>query len=74
MDRSDSLGAEGGPLFLELRSALYDMGCRIPMIDYVYGLGGADVRLELIREVYTDLADLAAGSPAPLGITYLGAK
>ncbi len=74
MDRSDSLGAEGGPVFLELRSALYDMGCRIPMIDYVYGLGGADVRLELIREVYTDLADLAAGSPAPLGITYLGAK
>jgi pyruvate ferredoxin oxidoreductase alpha subunit len=74
MDRSDSLGAEGGPIFLELRSALYDMGCRIPVVDYVYGLGGADVRLELIREVYGDLADLVAGSPARLGITYLGAK
>jgi pyruvate ferredoxin oxidoreductase alpha subunit len=74
LDRSDSLGAEGGPLFLELRSALYDMGCRIPVVDYVYGLGGADVRLELIHEVFNDLVDLAAGSPAPLGITYLGAK
>ncbi len=53
---------------------MYDSGCRIPMVDYVYGLGGADVKLELIRDVYTDLADLAAGSPASLGITYLGTK
>jgi pyruvate ferredoxin oxidoreductase alpha subunit len=74
LDRSDSPGAEGGPLFMEIRSALYDMGCRIPMANYVYGLGGADVRLDLIRHVYGDLADLAAGSPAPLGTTYLGAK
>jgi pyruvate ferredoxin oxidoreductase alpha subunit len=74
LDRSDSPGAEGGPLFMELRSAMYDLGCRIPMVNYVYGLGGADVRLELIRDVYQDLSDLAAGSPAPLGVTYLGAQ
>jgi pyruvate ferredoxin oxidoreductase alpha subunit len=74
LDRSESLGAEGGPLFLEVRSALYDADRRIPVVDYVYGLGGSDVRLDLIERVYADLADLASGQAAPAGIVYLGAR
>ncbi len=30
LDRSESFGAEGGPLFLETRSALYDSETRVP--------------------------------------------
>jgi pyruvate ferredoxin oxidoreductase alpha subunit len=74
MDRAESFGAEGGPLFLEVRSALYDLAERIPVIDYIYGLGGADVRLELIERVYADLFDVAAGTVAPAGLVYLGAR
>lgn len=73
LDRSESFGAEGGPLYLETRSALYDSGCRIPVINYVYGLGGADVKLELIRRVYTDLADLVSGAEVERFV-YLGAR
>lgn len=74
LDRAESFGAEGGPLFLETRSALYDLDVRVPVIDYIYGLGGSDVRLELIRDVYSDLSDIASGAAAPAGLVYLGAR
>lgn len=74
LDRSESFGAEGGPLFLEVRSALYDLERRVPLVNYVYGLGGADVRLELIERVYADLSDIAAGSAAPTALQYLGTR
>ncbi len=74
LDRAESFGAEGGPLFLEVRSALYDLAVHVPVVDYIYGLGGSDVRLELIERVYTDLQDIAAGSAAPAGLVYLGAR
>jgi pyruvate ferredoxin oxidoreductase alpha subunit len=74
LDRSESFGAEGGPLFLEVRSALYDLDTRVPVVDYIYGLGGADVKLELIERVYQDLSDIAAGTAVPAGLVYLGAR
>ncbi|MRR10947.1 pyruvate ferredoxin oxidoreductase [bacterium] len=74
MDRAESFGAEGGPLFLEVRSALYDLAERIPVINYIYGLGGSDVKLELIERVFADLADVAAGTVSPAGLVYLGAR
>ena len=74
LDRSESFGAEGGPLFLEVRSALYDLPERPILINYIYGLGGADVRLELIQQVYNDLVDLADGVHEPGRLVYLGAR
>jgi pyruvate ferredoxin oxidoreductase alpha subunit len=74
MDRSESFGAEGGPLFLEVRSALYDLDTRVPVVDYIYGLGGADVKIELIDRVFSDLSDIASGTAAPSGLVYLGAR
>jgi pyruvate ferredoxin oxidoreductase alpha subunit len=74
LDRSESFGAEGGPLFLEVRSALYDLDTRVPVVDYIYGLGGSDVRLELMETVFKDLSDIASGAAAPAGLTYLGTR
>jgi pyruvate ferredoxin oxidoreductase alpha subunit len=74
MDRAESFGADGGPLFLEVRSALYDLDRRVPVVDYVYGLGGSDVKTELIDRVYTDLSDIASGQAVPFGPVYLGAR
>jgi pyruvate ferredoxin oxidoreductase alpha subunit len=74
MDRAESFGAEGGPLFLEVRSALYDLDHRVPVVDYVYGLGGSDVKTELIERVYADLSDIASGQAAFTGPVYLGAR
>lgn len=74
LDRSDSIGAEGGPLYLETRSALYDLAERPPVVNYIYGLGGADVTLDLIERVYSDLSDLASGASAPSPVTFLGTR
>jgi pyruvate ferredoxin oxidoreductase alpha subunit len=74
LDRSESFGAEGGPLFLEVRSALYDHDKRPAMVNYIYGLGGSDVRLELIERVYNDLIEVADGVQQPGRLVYLGAR
>ncbi len=43
MDRADSFGAQGGPVFLEVRSALYDCDPRPQILPFIYGLGGRDI-------------------------------
>jgi len=74
LDRAESFGAEGAPLYLETRSALYDLAEHVPVVGYVYGLGGSDVRLELMEQVFADLSDIAGGSAVPAGPIYLGAR
>jgi len=51
MDRSDSMSTMGGPVFIEIKSALYDEVTHPLMVDYIYGLGGRDISVEEIVEV-----------------------
>jgi len=74
MDRCDSLNGEGGPLFQEIRSALYDSNKRPKMINYIYGLGGRDVSLNMIRSVYQDLKNIFEGGKIDNQIRYLGVR
>jgi len=71
MDRAESFGAVAGPLAMDTMSALYQAGMDVPLWTYIYGLGGADVKVELFDTVYDNLAEAAAGAPNP-GLTYLG--
>ncbi|NTU89337.1 MAG: pyruvate ferredoxin oxidoreductase [Actinobacteria bacterium] len=71
LDRSDSFGAQAAPLALEVYTALFDAPVRPAIRNYVYGLGGADVTLEILHQVYDDLDKLAAGEANP-GLVYLG--
>ena len=74
MDRSDALAGMGGPVFGEIRSALYDVEKRPVTVNYVYGLGGRDVTLAHIESVYNDLRKIVSeGKPANL-LTYLGVR
>lgn len=73
LDRSDSFGAEYGPVGLDVRSALYGEGLLIPTRDYVYGLGGADVTLEAMHQAYSELQQLAAGE-LDQSLSYLGTR
>jgi pyruvate ferredoxin oxidoreductase alpha subunit len=67
MDKSEGFSASGGPLFAEIRSALYDHKDRPHMVNIVYGLGGRDVRVEDIENVFARLGDIAAtGEVGPL--------
>jgi pyruvate ferredoxin oxidoreductase alpha subunit len=46
LDRADSFGAFGGPVFHETRSALFDLPQRPRTVNFIYGLGGRDLTLE----------------------------
>ncbi len=61
MDRMESFGALGGPVYSELRSALYDAGARPGIVSRTYGLGGKTVDNEHVEQLYGDLQKLAAG-------------
>lgn len=55
LDKCEGFSGAGGPLFAEVRSALYDSHDRPKMFNYVYGLGGRDVTVGDIKKVFSDL-------------------
>jgi len=59
LDRSNSFGAFGGPVFGEIRSACYGTGIRVPIVDYIYGLGGRDTTFQEIKRVYEEMEIVA---------------
>jgi len=68
MDKAEGMNGNGGPMYFEVRSALYDLPVRPMVISYIYGLGGRDVSVDSIGKVYADLEEMAAaGKP---GSTY----
>lgn len=72
MDKAHSLNDAGAPLFLEVRSALYDLEKRPIAVNYIYGLGGRDVKTTDIESVYNDLTEIAAAGKTDDVYRYLG--
>ncbi len=60
MDKAEGMSGIGGPLFGDVCVAMNGLGGP-QLIDYMYGLGGRDVRPEHIEAVYRDLAAAQAG-------------
>ena len=65
LDKSESFSAAGGPLYAETVPGLYEAGLRAKAVNYVYGLGGRDVRPEDLEKVFSDLAAFAEGKSVP---------
>lgn len=61
MDRCESFSTNGGPLAAELSAALFQAKSQAKVIKIVYGLNGRDFTVEDAKNLYGDLADLAAG-------------
>lgn len=59
MDRADSSGAQGGPVFLEVRAALYDCDPRPQVLPILYGLGGRDIFPDNIEQAFAMLQNAA---------------
>jgi pyruvate ferredoxin oxidoreductase alpha subunit len=75
MDRSDSAGSLGGPVYTEIKAALYNSAKRPAMQGYVYGLGGRDTGPDQIETVVNDLVRVVKGEESPReSVTLLGVK
>ncbi len=60
MDKDDSFNAHCGPVYAETCASLYAAGVHEPKgINYIYGLGGRDVRVESIKHVFAQLEKIA---------------
>jgi pyruvate ferredoxin oxidoreductase alpha subunit len=73
MDKTDSFSANGGPLGAEVRSALYYNKVLIPTVNYIYGLGGRDVRTDDFYAIFSNLNEVVNGKGAPV-FQYIGVR
>ena len=73
MDRSDAINGHEGPLAVEIKAALYDNGLNKALVNYIYGLGGREIKTEEIESIYNDLAEAAKGKKKDR-VIYLGVR
>ncbi len=74
MDRSMSFGGYGGPVFHEVRHALYDIQNRPYIVNYIYGLGGRDTSPSQIRSIYEELQKIVQTNHVERLINYVGLR
>lgn len=74
MDRTESYNDCCGPIGAEVTTALYRNSSKVLVVNYVYGLGGRDVRVEDIESVYSDLQKIAADGKVENPYRYLGVR
>ncbi len=61
LDKAEGFSGTGGPLYADVCTALFRKGSSVFSMNYVYGLGGRDVKVEDIKKMYRELAEAAAG-------------
>jgi len=74
MDRSESFSAMGGPLFNEVRSALYDSAEKPIAVNYIFGLGGRDIFPEDIKKIFDELLAINKTKKVASRISYVGVR
>ncbi len=68
LDRAVSPGSYGGPLFSEIRSSLYDLENRKPLVlPYIYGLGGRDISMNHFQDVFMEIKEKSGKAGANTG-------
>ncbi|MCX6640968.1 MAG: pyruvate ferredoxin oxidoreductase [bacterium] len=74
MDRSIAYGGDGGPVHIEVRSALYGIHPAPMMCNYIYGLGGKPIEPEHILSVFDDLKEAVVKKSFKRRVGYLNLK
>jgi pyruvate ferredoxin oxidoreductase alpha subunit len=75
MDKADSFNAAGGPLFTDITSAMLVNGVfDTKVVNYIYGLGGRDIKSGEIQYVYEELIKTADTGKVNSVFNYLGVR
>ena len=74
MDKSMSFGGFGGPVFNEVRNALYDSKEHPTIVNYIFGLGGRDSSPRDLRRIYEDLIRVNKTGRVESIVHYLGLR
>ena len=74
MDRAEGYTNHGGPLGADVMSALFRARSQALAVNYIYGLGGRDVRVEDMESVYEALKQIIKDGDAGETYRYLGIR
>ena len=74
LDKADSLNAAGGALFTDITSAMFINKVCVPVVNYIYGLGGRDTKSDEIEEVFYDLIEIAKSGDVGNPYRYFGVR
>jgi len=58
LDKAESLNAAGGALFQDVTSAMYVNNIHVNALNYIYGIGGRDTKVDDIEIVFNDLLEI----------------
>jgi len=73
MDKAESFNAAGGPLGAEVKAALFGKA-DVKAVNYIYGIGGRDVRVEDLKSVYNELMEIVKTGQMPESYKYLSVR
>ena len=74
LDRSEGFAGQGGPLGAEIAAALYRNKAKTETVNYIYGLGGRDYRIEDAISVFQDLEDFIENKKEIEQFQYIGLR
>ncbi|MCL2341682.1 MAG: pyruvate ferredoxin oxidoreductase [Firmicutes bacterium] len=74
LDKADSLNAAGGALFTDITSAMFVNKVCMPVVNYVYGLGGRDTKSDEIEKVFYDLMEIVKTGDVGNPYRYFGVR
>lgn len=74
LDKADSLNAAGGALFEDVVSSMYVNKSQVPVVNYIYGIGGRDTTADQLESVFNDLTEIAKTGNIDNPYRYLGLK
>lgn len=74
LDRAISFGTFGGPVFTDVRAMLFGNGVSLPVINYIYGLGGRDVDKAQIRSAFEGLKEIVKTGKVKKEVNFLGLR
>ena len=74
MDRAEGYTNHGGPLGSDVMAAMFRARSQAHAVNYIYGLGGRDVRVEDMEKVFADLKQIVADDDAGETYRYLGIR
>lgn len=74
MDKADSINGMCGPLYSDICTSLFKENISVPTINYIYGLGGRDIKHENLAEVFNNLINIANTGKQDHSTYYLGVR
>lgn len=74
MDRAEGYTNHGGPLGADVMAALFRARSRALAVNYIYGLGGRDVRVEDMEHIFAALKQIVKDGDAGDTYRYLGIR